>query len=92
MIILIGFGLAFDVFAISVSQGSVLGDVKARGMVLMCLIVCAWQMVALSIGYTLASLINIEMTSVEVQRVWSLLAALIFISLGGIKLFLIFLM
>lgn len=90
MIILIGFGLAFDVFAISVSQGSVLGDVKARGMVLMCLIVCAWQMVALSIGYTLASLINIEMTSVEVQRVWSLLAALIFIALGGIKLFLIY--
>ena len=56
MIVLIGLGLAFDVFAIAVSQGSVLGNVKARGIVLMCLMVCVWQVVALTIGYLLAGL------------------------------------
>ncbi len=89
MILLVGFGLAFDVFAIAVSQGSVLGDVKARGMVLMCLIVCAWQVVAMTIGYSIASIPNLAEMTDEVRMVWTLISATIFIALGGIKIFLL---
>lgn len=90
MIILIGLGLAFEVLSVSVSQGSVLGDVKGRRIVLMCLMVCAWQVVALSIGYWLATLFNIEEFSPEIQMIWKLFAGIILIGLGGIKLFLIY--
>ena len=51
IVVLVCLGLAFDVFSIAVSQGSVLGKVKFRGLVFMCLIVWAWQLVTLSIGY-----------------------------------------
>ena len=90
MILLIGLGLAFDVFAIAVSQGSVLGDVKARGIILMCLMVCAWQVVALVIGYLLASFVHVEELSADVRMVWGILSAIIFIALGGVKLLLIY--
>ena len=89
VIMLVCFGLAFDVFSISVAQGSVLGKVKARRLMLMCLIVCAWQVVAISIGYCIASLADVRYTSVDVQGVWSLVSATIFIATGGIKIFLI---
>lgn len=89
VILLVCFGLAFDVFSISVAQGSVLGKVKARRLMLMCLIVCAWQVVAISIGYGIASLADVRYTSVDVQGVWSLVSATIFIATGGIKIFLI---
>ena len=87
--LLVCFGLAFDVFFIAVSQGSVLGNVKARGLVLMCLIVCAWQIVATSIGYYIASLPKIAELSEDVRGVWSLVSATIFIACGGIKIFLV---
>lgn len=90
MILLVGFGLAFDVFGIAVSQGSVLGSVKARGIVLMCLMVCAWQVVAMAIGYGVASLPHIENMSEGIRRVWSVISAFILVALGGIKLFLIY--
>ena len=90
MILLIGFGLAFDVFGIAVSQGSVMGRVKERGIVLMCLMVCAWQVAAMAIGYGIATLPHIEKMSEGVQMVWSVLSAFILIVLGGIKLFLIY--
>ena len=89
VILLVCFGLAFDVFSISVAQGSVLGKVKARRLILMCLIVCAWQVVAISIGYFIASLADVRYTSTDVQGVWSLVSATIFIATGGIKIFLI---
>lgn len=89
VILLVCFGLAFDVFSISVSQGSVLGKVKARRLVLMCLIVCAWQIVAISIGYGIASFADVRYTSQDVKGVWSLVSATIFIATGGIKIFLI---
>lgn len=89
VILLVCFGLAFDVFSISVAQGSVLGKVKARRLMLMCIIVCAWQLVAISIGYFIASLANVRYTSTDVQGVWSLVSATIFIATGGIKIFLI---
>lgn len=89
VIMLVCFGLAFDVFSISVAQGSVLGKVKARRLMLMCLIVCAWQLVAISIGYGIAALADVRYTSVDVQGVWSLVSATIFIATGGIKIFLI---
>ena len=87
VILLVCFGLAFDVFSISVAQGSVLGKVKARRLILMCLIVCAWQVVAISIGYFIASLADVRYTSTDVQGVWSLVSATIFIATGGIKIF-----
>lgn len=90
MILLIGFGLAFDVFGIAVSQGSVLGSVKARGIVLMCLMVCAWQVVAMAIGYGIAALLHVEKMSEGVQMVWSILSAFILIVLGGVKLLIIY--
>ena len=89
MIVLIGLGLAFDVFAIAVSQGSVLGNVKARGIVLMCLMVCVWQ-VALTIGYLLAGLVHVSTLPDEVRMVWGILAALILITLGAVKLLFIY--
>ncbi len=90
MIILIGLGLAFEVLSVSVAQGSVLGDVKGRRIVLMCLMVCAWQIVALTIGCWLASLLPIEKYTHEVRMIWKLFAGIILIGLGGIKLFLIY--
>ena len=90
MIVLIGLGLAFDVFAIAVSQGSVLGNVKARGIVLMCLMVCVWQVVALTIGYILARLVHVSALPDEVRMVWGILAALILITLGAVKLLFIY--
>ena len=89
LIILVGFGLAFDVFAIAVSQGSVLGNVKARGIVLMCLMVVAWQILALLIGYGIAQIPNVDEKTIEVKRVWGILAGILFIILGGIKVMLI---
>ena len=76
MIVLIGLGLAFDVFAIAVSQGSVLGNVKAR--------------VALTIGYLLAGLVHVSTLPDEVRMVWGILAALILITLGAVKLLFIY--
>lgn len=90
MILLVGFGLAYDVFGIAVSQGSVLGSVKARGIVLMCLMVCAWQVVAMAIGYGISALVHIDGMPKSVQMVWSIISAVIFIALGGIKLFLLY--
>ena len=89
LIILVGFGLAFDVFAIAVSQGSVLGNVKARGIVLMCLMVVAWQILSLLIGYGIAQIPNVDEKTIEVKRVWGILAGILFIILGGIKVMLI---
>ena len=89
-ITLISFGLAFDILAISVSQGSVLGQVKARKIILMCLMVCAWQIVSLAIGYGLATLIHVEDRSNEVQRVWGITAAIILVILGGVKVMLVY--
>ena len=80
VISLVCFGLAFDVFSISVAQGSVLGKVRARRLMLMCLIVCAWQIVAISIGYSIASLAEVRYTSEDVKGVWSLVSATIFIA------------
>lgn len=90
MILLVAFGLAFDIFAIAVSQGAVLKDVKARSLVLMCLIVCAWQGLAMALGFFLSSLLNIEAMKEETRMVWTILTAAIFIALGGIKIFLVY--
>lgn len=87
MILLVGFGLAFDVFYIAVSQGCVLGSVQAKSMSLMCLLVCGWQIVALGIGYGIATLPNVPEMSVEIRMVWTLLSALIFIVLGVTKIY-----
>ncbi len=89
IVFLVCFGLAFDVFSIAVSQGSVLGSVQGRRLSLMCLIVCAWQLIATSIGYGIASLAKIYQYNVDVRGVWSLVAATIFIASGGIKIFLV---
>ena len=82
MIMLVGFGLAFDVFYIAVSQGCVLGTVRAKSMTLMCLIVCGWQSVAIGLGYALSSLPKIYRMPEDIRMVWTLLSALIFITLG----------
>lgn len=87
MIILVGFGLAFDVFYIAVSQGCVLGSVQAKNMSLMCLLVCGWQIVALGIGYGIATLPKVSTMSIDIRMVWTLLSALIFIVLGVIKVY-----
>jgi len=89
MLILIGFGLTFEVFAVAVSQGCVLGNVQGKKMTLMCLIVGAWQAVSLAIGYGIASFPNIETMDKPVQMGWQMVAATIFIAAGGIKIFLI---
>ena len=88
LIILIGFGLAFDVFSIAVTQGCVLGSVRGKSMTLMCLIVCGWQVVALVLGYMIASFIDVESASVDIQSVWIIFGSAILIALGGIKIFL----
>lgn len=82
-------GLAFDVFSIAVAQGSVLGKVKFRGLVFMCLIVWAWQLVTLSIGYGIAALINVNELQKEVRDALQLVTATIFVGCGGIKIFLV---
>lgn len=87
MIILVGFGLAFDVFYIAVSQGCVLDRIQGKNMSLMCLIVCGWQMVALAIGYGIARLLKVYAMSTEIRMVWSLISALIFIAIGFIKIY-----
>lgn len=90
VMLLIGFGLAFDVFAIAVSQGSVLGNVKASGIVLLCLMVCAWQLAAMAVGVGIASIIGIQNLSREVRMVWKILAGIILTGLGAVKLLLIY--
>ena len=90
ILILVGLGLAFDVFAIAVEQGSVLGSVVAKNMVLMCLIVCGWQLVSCFLGYCLSMPIDIDNMTVEAVGVWSLIAAVILIAEGGIKLYVIY--
>ena len=87
MIMLVGFGLAFDVFYIAVSQGCVLGTVRAKSMTLMCLIVCGWQSVAIGLGYALSSLPKIYRMPEDIRMVWTLLSALIFITLGVVKIY-----
>jgi putative Mn2+ efflux pump MntP len=89
LIMLICFGLAFDVFSIAVSQGSVLGTVKVRGLVLMSLMVCAWQIVTVAIGSYVGALPSHSNLSVEAKGGFILVAATIFIACGGIKIFLI---
>ncbi len=89
IVFLVCFGLAFDVFSIAVSQGSVLGTVKCRRLIIMCLIVCAWQLIATAIGYGIASLAKIDQYNDDVRGVWSLVSATIFIASGGIKIFLV---
>ncbi len=88
-LILAGLGLSFDVLSIAVAQGSVLGNVVAKKMVLMCLIVCGWQAIACGMGYCLSIPIAIETLTPEAQGLWSLIAAVIFIAEGGIKLYII---
>lgn len=87
LMLLVGFGLAFDVFYIAVSQGCVLGSVRAKSMSLMCLIVCGWQIVALAIGYAIARLPRVSSMSFDLRMVWSLISALIFIVVGIIKIY-----
>lgn len=87
MIILVGLGLAFDVFYIAVSQGSVLGRVRARSMTLICLIVCGWQSVAVGLGYAISSLPDVSRMPEDIRMVWSLLSALIFITIGYVKIY-----
>lgn len=89
LILLICFGLAFDVFSIAVSQGCVLGKVRVRGLVLMSLIVCAWQIVTVAIGSYVGALPGNSNLSEEVKAGFSLVAATIFIASGGIKIFLV---
>lgn len=90
VMLLIGLGLAFDVFAIAVSQGSVLGRVKASGIVLLCLMVCAWQLAAMTIGVGIASIVGVQNLSREVRMVWKILAGIILTGLGAVKLLLIY--
>jgi len=90
LMVLIALGLAFDVFAISISQGSVLGEVKARGLIFMCLIVVAFQGLAVLLGTVTIRPIHIENMSAEVQKTWRILAAAIFLAEGGIKIFLVY--
>lgn len=89
LIMLICFGLAFDVFSIAVSQGSVLGTVKVRGLVLMSLMVCAWQIFTVAIGSYVGSLPAHSTMTEDARNGFALVAATIFIACGGIKIFLI---
>ena len=89
IVVLVCLGLAFDVFSIAVSQGSVLGKVRFRGLVFMCLIVWAWQLVTLSIGYGITALINVNELQEEVRDALQLVASTIFVGCGGIKIFLV---
>lgn len=89
LIMLICFGLAFDVFSIAVSQGSVLGTVKVRGLVLMSLMVCAWQIITVAIGSYVGSLPAHSNMTEDAQKGFILVAATIFIACGGIKIFLV---
>lgn len=89
IVVLVCLGLAFDVFSIAVSQGSVLGKVKFRGLVFMCLIVWAWQLVTLSIGYGIVALIDVKSLQPEIRDALWLVASTIFIACGGIKIFLV---
>lgn len=87
MMILVGFGLAFDVFYIAVNQGCVLGKVQFKNMTLMCLLVCGWQVVATGMGYGIANLVHISELKEEVKMVWALISALMFMTLGIIKIY-----
>lgn len=89
LLLLICFGLAFDVFSIAVAQGSVLGAVKVRGLVLMSLIVCSWQIVSVAIGSYVGALPFRANLSEEAINGFILVAATIFIGCGGIKIFLV---
>ena len=89
LLLLICFGLAFDVFSIAVSQGSVLSTVKVKGLVLMSLIVCSWQIVSVAIGSYVGALPFRAKLSEEAINGFILVAATIFIACGGIKIFLI---
>jgi putative Mn2+ efflux pump MntP len=89
IVVLVCLGLAFDVFSIAVSQGSVLGKVRFRGLVFMCLIVWAWQLVTLSIGYGITALINVNELQEEIRNALQLVASTIFVGCGGIKIFLV---
>ena len=89
IVVLVCLGLAFDVFSIAVSQGSVLGTVKVRGLVLMSLMVCAWQIITVAIGSYVGSLPAHSNITEDAQKGFILVAATIFIACGGIKIFLV---
>ena len=71
------------------AQGSVLGAVKVRGLVLMSLIVCSWQIVSVAIGSYVGALPFRANLSEEAINGFILVAATIFIGCGGIKIFLV---
>lgn len=87
LLLLVGFGLALDVFALAVAQGAVLRRVRLQGLGFMALIVCGWQILAVTLGYLFSRIPHVEDNDLGVQMIWSLVAATIFAAIGGIKLF-----
>ncbi len=80
--LLIVAGISLDLFANMECQGSLVAKVNKKHLTLICLIVGAWQLAALFVGYFFANLLLTKQHIANDFLVGELIAVIIFLGLG----------
>ena len=81
-LMLIVAGISLDIFAAMECQGSLVQKVDKKQLSLICLIVAAWQLIALFIGHFLSGLLYRESDATDEFFIGCILAVVIFFCLG----------
>lgn len=81
-IILISMGLSLDVFAVTICEGAMLARVEKKKLVIMCVIFCVWQLVAVQTGNLITLIPIFANSSTSMQLIWNGISVVILVVLG----------
>lgn len=86
-VILISLGLSLDIFAVTICEGAMLARIEKKKLVIMCVIFCLWQLVAVQAGNLITLIPIIADSSTDMQLLWNGIAITIVIGLGVYMLY-----
>lgn len=81
--VLVAGGLSLDICAVMICYGALLPEIKNRTLILGCVILSVWQLIAFQAGNLLTYIPIVAQRSGQVFFIWSVFSILIFWLLGG---------
>lgn len=86
-IILISMGLSLDILAVTICEGAMLARIEKKKLVIMCVIFCVWQLVAVQAGNLITLIPIFADSSTSMQLFWNGISVVILIGLGMYMLY-----
>lgn len=81
-IALVAVGLSLDVFAAAVCEGAMLAKIEKKKLLIMGLIFCLWQLIAVTAGSAVTLIPVFRSSSGSIRYTWKYMSATIFLALA----------